>query len=167
MATELKLPQLGENVDSGVLARLLVTVGATVKKDQPVLELETDKATVEVPAFSDGVVKEILVKEGERVKVGQTILTLDAVDGGGAAPAKSAPQAAPQAAPAQEALPATGQEASPPEPEEDQAELEHERRLGERALAQYAGSLPVGGAGAPTSTPPPPVAPPPAPTARR
>ena len=54
-------------------------------------------------------------------------------------------------------------EASQPEPEEDKEELEHERRLGERALAQYAGSLPVGGAGAPTSTPPPPVAPPPTP----
>src|SRR6185295_14933159 len=99
MATELKLPQLGENVDSGVLARLLVTVGATVKKDQPVLELETDKATVEVPAFSDGVVKEILVKEGERVKVGQTILTLDAADGSAAsATAKAAPPAEPPAA---------------------------------------------------------------------
>ena len=77
MATELKLPQLGENVDSGVLARLLVEVGSTVKKDQPVLELETDKATVEVPAFSDGVVKEILVKEGERVKKTQPILFLE------------------------------------------------------------------------------------------
>src|SRR6266540_3429000 len=108
MATELKLPQLGENVDSGVLARLLVEVGATVKKDQPVLELETDKATVEVPAFSDGVVKEILVKEGERVKVGQTILTFDAADGAAAATAQAAPPAAapkeaPQEPPAQEA----------------------------------------------------------------
>jgi pyruvate dehydrogenase E2 component (dihydrolipoamide acetyltransferase) len=178
MATELKLPQLGENVDSGVLARLLVTVGATVKKDQPVLELETDKATVEVPAFSDGVVKEILVKEGERVKVGQTILMLDAADGSAAsAPAKAAPQASPpaatpnaapaQEAPAQEAPAAEPTQATPPEPVEDQEELEHERRLGERALAQYAGSLPVGGTGAPTSTPPPPVAPAPAPETRR
>ncbi|MEN3335902.1 MAG: hypothetical protein V7641_5267 [Blastocatellia bacterium] len=167
MATELKLPQLGENVDSGVLARLLVEVGATVKKDQPVIELETDKATVEVPAFSDGVVKEILVKEGERVKVGQTILTLEATDGA-AAQSKAAPPAeAPKAAPA-EAAPATApQAASQPEPEEDTEGFEHERRLGERALAQYAGSLPVGGAGAPTSTPPPPVAPAPALEAKR
>jgi pyruvate dehydrogenase E2 component (dihydrolipoamide acetyltransferase) len=174
MATELKLPQLGENVDSGVLARLLVEVGATVKKDQPVLELETDKATVEVPAFSDGVVKEILVKEGERVKVGQTILTLEATDGDGAAAAKAKaapatpPQAAaPQAAPARQASAAVPATASQPEQEEDKEELEHERRLGERALAQYAGSLPVGGTGAPTSTPPPPVAPPPATEAKR
>ena len=172
MATELKLPQLGENVDSGVLARLLVKVGSTVKKDQPVLELETDKATVEVPAFSDGVVKEILVKEGERVKVGQTILTLEAAEGNGAAaaPAKAAPQAdaqaaAPQAAPTEEAP--TPQAEQQPEPQPAPEELEHERRLGERALAQYAGSFPDGGKGAPTSTPPPPVAPAPAPETKR
>ena len=164
MATELKLPQLGEGVDKGTLLKLLVKVGATVKKDQPVIELETDKATVEVPAFSDGVVKEILVKEGEQVKVGQTILTLEATDGAAAATAKAAPPAeAPPAVPAEEAPARAPKEASQPEPEEDTAELEHERRLGERALAQYAGSLPVGGAGAPTSTPPPPVAPPPTP----
>src|ERR1044071_9632310 len=103
MATELKLPQLGENVDSGVLARLLVEVGSTVKKDQPVLELETDKATVEVPAFSDGVVREILVKEGDRVKVGHTIRTLDAAEGkGAAARAKAEAQAAPSAEAPQE-----------------------------------------------------------------
>ncbi|HJQ24406.1 MAG TPA: 2-oxo acid dehydrogenase subunit E2 [Blastocatellia bacterium] len=169
MATELKLPQLGENVDSGVLARLLVEVGSKVKKDQPVLELETDKATVEVPAFSDGVVKEILVKEGERVKVGQTILTLEAAEGNGAAaaPAKAAPQTeAPQPAPAEEAP--TQQAAPQPEPEPvPEEELEHERRLGQRALAQYAGSFPDGGKGAPTSTPPPPVAPAPAAEAKR
>jgi pyruvate dehydrogenase E2 component (dihydrolipoamide acetyltransferase) len=169
MATELKLPQLGEGVDKGTLLKLLVKVGATVKKDQPVIELETDKATVEVPAFSDGVVKEILVKEGEQVKVGQTILTLEATDGAAAATAKAAPPAeAPPAAPAEEAPATAHKEASQPEPEEDTEELEPERRLGERALAQYAGSLPVGGAGAPTSTPPPPqVAPPLTPETKR
>jgi pyruvate dehydrogenase E2 component (dihydrolipoamide acetyltransferase) len=77
MATELKLPQLGENIETGVLSKLLVSVGDKVAKDQPVLELETDKATVEVPAFDSGVVKEILVKEGDTIKVGQVILTLD------------------------------------------------------------------------------------------
>jgi pyruvate dehydrogenase E2 component (dihydrolipoamide acetyltransferase) len=77
MAIELKLPQLGENIESGVLSRLLVSVGDHVVKDQPVIELETDKATVEVPAFEGGVVKEILVKEGDKIKVDQTILTLE------------------------------------------------------------------------------------------
>ncbi|MFL6215917.1 MAG: 2-oxo acid dehydrogenase subunit E2 [Blastocatellia bacterium] len=188
MATELKLPQLGENVDSGVLARLLVQVGATVKKDQPVLELETDKATVEVPAFSDGVVKEILVKEGERVKVGQTILTLDAADdNGAAAPTKTESQAEAQAAPpsaeapqepqespaqrAPSSQPAQATAAEPARQSEDETngaeELEHEQRLRERALAQYAGSFPDGGTGAPTSTPPPPVAPAPLPETKR
>jgi pyruvate dehydrogenase E2 component (dihydrolipoamide acetyltransferase) len=185
MATELKLPQLGENVDSGVLARLLVEVGATVKKDQPVIELETDKATVEVPAFSDGVVKEILVKEGERVKVGQTILTLDAAEGNGAAavekaaPEKAAPataesQAGPQESTAQQTAssqPAPAAAAEPARPAEEDAngaeELEHEQRMRERALAQYAGSFPDGGTGAPTSTPPPPIAPAPQAEAKR
>ena len=78
MAIELKLPQLGENIESGVLSKLLVSVGDKVAKDQPVIELETDKATVEVPAFEGGVVKEILVKEGDKINVGQTILTLEA-----------------------------------------------------------------------------------------
>ena len=160
MATELKLPQLGENVDSGVLARLLVTVGATVEKDQPVIELETDKATVEVPAFSGGVVKEILVKEGDRVKVGQTILTLED-NGAAAAPAKAAPPA--DAAPAAEPSPDKSPE---PESEQhaDEDELEAERRMAERALEQYAGSMPHGGTGAPTGALPlPPGVPRPAP----
>ena len=166
MATELKLPQLGENVDSGVLARLLVEVGSEVKKDQPVLELETDKATVEVPSFSDGVVKEILVKEGERVKVGQTILTLDAADSNGAAaaPAKAEPQAAPTTetpqAPAAAAEPAQ-------QPEGETEGLEHEHRLHERALAPLESVCAASGTGAPTSTPPPPVAPAPLPESRR
>ncbi len=77
MAIELKLPQLGENIESGVLSKLLVSVGDKVVKDQPVIELETDKATVEVPAFESGVVKEILVKEGDKIKVDQTILILE------------------------------------------------------------------------------------------
>ena len=80
MAIELKLPQLGENIESGVLSKLLVSVGDKVVKDQPVIELETDKATVEVPAFESGVVKEILVKEGDKIKVDQTILTLEAAE---------------------------------------------------------------------------------------
>lgn len=78
MAIELKLPQLGENIESGILSKLLVSVGDKVVKDQGVIELETDKATVEVPAFESGVVKEILVKEGDKINVGQTILTLEA-----------------------------------------------------------------------------------------
>jgi pyruvate dehydrogenase E2 component (dihydrolipoamide acetyltransferase) len=77
------LPELGENITSGDVLRVLVKPGDTLAKDQPVLELETDKATIEVPSSVAGQVKEIRVKAGDKVQVGQAILTVD--DGGAAA----------------------------------------------------------------------------------
>ena len=76
--TEFKVPELGENVASGDVTRVLVNVGDTIAHDQPVLELETDKATIEVPSSVAGVVKEIKVKKGDKVKVGAVVLTVDA-----------------------------------------------------------------------------------------
>src|SRR5271169_5468608 len=84
-ASEFKLPELGENIDSGDLVRLMISPGARVSEGQPVMELETDKAVVEVPSSVTGVVKDVLVKQGEKVKVGQVIFTLE---GGAAAPAE-------------------------------------------------------------------------------
>src|SRR5438132_9843485 len=81
MPTEMKLPELGENVESGDVLRVLVKAGDRVKKDQAVLELETDKATIEVPSSAEGVIKDIKVKAGDKVKVGQTILVVE--DGAG------------------------------------------------------------------------------------
>ncbi|HST13152.1 MAG TPA: dihydrolipoyllysine-residue acetyltransferase [Terriglobales bacterium] len=80
--SEFKLPELGENIDQGDLVRLMITPGAKVSEGQPVMELETDKAVVEVPSSVTGVVKEVKVKEGDKVKVGQVIFTLE----GGAQP---------------------------------------------------------------------------------
>src|SRR3974377_2440664 len=77
MPTEFRLPELGENIEAGDLVKMLVAVGDTIDRDQPVLELETDKATVEVPSPVHGRIREIHVKEGEKVKVGQLILTGD------------------------------------------------------------------------------------------
>ncbi len=74
---EFKLPELGENIDSGDLVRLMISPGATVSEGQPVMELETDKAVVEVPSTVCGVVREIKVKEGQKVKVGEVIFTLE------------------------------------------------------------------------------------------
>jgi pyruvate dehydrogenase E2 component (dihydrolipoamide acetyltransferase) len=74
--SELKLPELGENVTSADVLRVLVSAGDTVTKDQPVLELETDKATVEVPSSVAGVVQEVKVKAGDKVTTGQVILTI-------------------------------------------------------------------------------------------
>jgi pyruvate dehydrogenase E2 component (dihydrolipoamide acetyltransferase) len=84
--SEFKLPELGENIDSGDLVRLMISVGASVSEGQPVMELETDKAVVEVPSTVSGVVREVKVKEGQKVKVGEVIFTLE---GGVVAPAES------------------------------------------------------------------------------
>ena len=84
--TEFKLPELGENIDSGDLVRLMISAGATVAEGQPVMELETEKAVVEVPSTVSGVVREIKVKEGQKVKVGDVIFTLE---GGAAAPVET------------------------------------------------------------------------------
>ena len=90
MANEFKIPELGENVSSGDVVRILVKPGDTLAKDQAVLELETDKATIEVPSNVAGTVKEIKVKAGDKVKVGQLILTLD--DGAAGNPESAATQ---------------------------------------------------------------------------
>jgi pyruvate dehydrogenase E2 component (dihydrolipoamide acetyltransferase) len=76
-ATEFKLPELGENIDQGDLVRLMIAPGNKVSEGQPVMELETDKAVVEVPSSISGIVKEVKVKEGEKIKVGQVIFTLE------------------------------------------------------------------------------------------
>lgn len=81
MAVEFKLPELGENIDSGDVVKVLVKAGETLAKDQAVLELETEKVTVEVPSTVSGKVKKVHVKPGDKVKVGQVILTLDEAAG--------------------------------------------------------------------------------------
>jgi pyruvate dehydrogenase E2 component (dihydrolipoamide acetyltransferase) len=77
MPTEFKIPELGENISTGDVVRILVKAGDTIAKDQPVLELETDKATIEVPSDVAGTVQDVKVKPGDKVNVGQTVLTVD------------------------------------------------------------------------------------------
>ncbi len=91
--TDFTLPELGENITAGDVLRVLVKPGDTLSKDQPVLELETDKATIEVPSSVAGRVAEVKVKAGEKVKVGQSILSVEA---GAAAPAAPPSQSAGQ-----------------------------------------------------------------------
>jgi pyruvate dehydrogenase E2 component (dihydrolipoamide acetyltransferase) len=74
---EFTLPELGENVEKGDVIRVLVSPGDVVKADQAVLELETDKATIEVPTNVGGKVSEVKVKAGDKVSVGQVVLVLD------------------------------------------------------------------------------------------
>ncbi len=106
MATEVKLPEVGEGIESGTVVGVLVSVGDEVKRDQPLIELETDKAVVEVPSSADGVVQSINVKENQEARVGQVIVTLDAA--GAAKPAEAGAHAseAPESeAPSSEAPP--------------------------------------------------------------
>lgn len=104
MAITFVLPELGENIESGTVTAVLVSVGDTVAQEQPVIELETDKAVVEVPSPAAGVITEISVNEGDVLKVGDIVLVVDAA---GAAPAGAPPPVEAKAEP----------EPAPPEPE--------------------------------------------------
>ncbi|MCU0343669.1 MAG: 2-oxo acid dehydrogenase subunit E2 [Ignavibacterium sp.] len=87
MATEFKLPELGENIESADVANVLVNEGDTVKKDQAIIEIETDKATIEVPSTVEGTITKLLVKSGDKVKVGAVVMVVD--EAGKAAESKS------------------------------------------------------------------------------
>lgn len=103
MAASFELPELGENIDSGTVVKVLVTVGQRIEKDQVVLELETDKAVVEVPSAVAGVITELNATEGGTLHVGDVILRVDA--------SQEAPS--PEATP-QETQPPEEKEATPP-----------------------------------------------------
>ena len=77
MAREFKLPDLGEGVAEGEIVKWLVSEGDDIKEDQPMVEVMTDKATVQIPSPSNGKVAKILAKEGQTVKVGTTVVVLD------------------------------------------------------------------------------------------
>src|SRR5437764_330097 len=113
------LPELGENIAAGDVLRVLVNAGDTLTKDQPVLELETDKATIEVPSSVAGKITEVKVKAGDKVKVGQSILIVeDALR-----PAQGAPSDESRGGAATAAAPAPAAKAAAeakPEPEKAQ-----------------------------------------------
>lgn len=78
MPVKFALPDLGENIESGDVIRILVAVGDRLAEDQAVIELETDKAVIEVPSSIDGTITEILVQQGDTIAVGQPILEVEA-----------------------------------------------------------------------------------------
>jgi 2-oxoglutarate dehydrogenase E2 component (dihydrolipoamide succinyltransferase) len=96
MAIEITVPTLGESVADATVARWIKKTGDAVAADEPVVELETDKVTLEVPAPAAGTLGEIIAAEGANVEVGASLAILNE----GAAPATPAPEAAPEAAPA-------------------------------------------------------------------
>lgn len=97
MPVEVKLPGLGENVESGDVIKVLVKAGDTIRQDDPLVELETGKATVEVPSTAAGKVLSVHVQPGDKIKVGHVLVTLD----GASAVAESKPAAEPQTASAE------------------------------------------------------------------
>jgi pyruvate dehydrogenase E2 component (dihydrolipoamide acetyltransferase) len=112
---DLKLPPLGEGVDSGTVVSILVKEGDDIAKGQGVIELETGKAVAPVPAPSAGKVVKLIVSVGDKISVGQAILSIEPSGGAAPAPAKpAAPKSA--AAPARAARPA----APPPTEEEEE-----------------------------------------------
>ena len=79
VATEFKLPELGENIESGDVVRIAVTSGETISPGETVVELETDKAVVEVPSTVSGVIEQVVVTPSQRIKVGDVLFTYTAM----------------------------------------------------------------------------------------
>lgn len=104
MTTEIRVPALGESVTEATIGKWLKVAGEAVAADEPVVELETDKVSVEVPAPAAGVIANIAAEEGDTVEVGALLGAIDA--GGAAASPAPKPEAAPAAAPQPTAAPA-------------------------------------------------------------
>jgi pyruvate dehydrogenase E2 component (dihydrolipoamide acetyltransferase) len=113
MATQIKLPNLGENVESGDVLSILVREGDTVEANQDLLELETDKATMPIPSPQAGKITKVLVSEGDTVTVGAPLMEIEAPDGAEKASTKKSDP------PKQEAARATPK---PKEPTPEEAE---------------------------------------------
>src|ERR1700752_4190447 len=101
--TEIRVPTLGESVTEATIGRWFKKAGDAVSVDEPLVELETDKVTIEVPAPAAGVLGDIVAKDGETVAVGALLGQINDGAAGGAAkaaaaPAKAAPAPPPPAA---------------------------------------------------------------------
>src|SRR5678809_1020341 len=97
---DLKLPNLGEGADSGTVVNLFVKEGDLIVKDQPILELENEKAVATIPSTAAGKVTKIFVRTGDKITVGQNMLSFDPEN---AEPSKKSdsPQTTPESAPAE------------------------------------------------------------------
>ena len=111
MALEFKLPELGENIESGDVVSVLVEVGATVSEGDSLIEIEAGKASMEIPSPADGTISAIHVASGDTVEVGQLAFTIE--EGEGAA---EAPAAEPEAPAAEEPAPPPAKEEPAPAP---------------------------------------------------
>jgi pyruvate dehydrogenase E2 component (dihydrolipoamide acetyltransferase) len=122
MATEIHVPEVSDGVEEGTIISINVAVGDVVEKDQTLLEMETDKAVVAIPAPFDGKISEIKVAEGDTVAIGAVIMLGEAGSGSAAVPqaavkpADPDPDPDPEPEPTQEAPPETPPAAGPAQP---------------------------------------------------
>ena len=119
MATELRLPDLGEGIADVDVLSVLVSAGQSVAKDDPIVEIESDKATLEVPAELSGTVTHVLVNAGDTIQVGQTLIELEASDSAAdARPQATSPPAAkaPAVVAAETTAPAAARPQATPRP---------------------------------------------------
>jgi pyruvate dehydrogenase E2 component (dihydrolipoamide acetyltransferase) len=153
MAKEIRIPELGEGIEAAEVISVLVSEGDRIVEDQPIIELETDKATAEVPATFGGIVMTIHVKKGDQVGVGQTILTIEESGAAAEKPAAGSDEhAETKAQPAGKAASRTAP-ASPPEPEAtpeaaepaviEAADIVAESEPAERAVSGQAATAPA------------------------
>src|SRR5262245_23345543 len=135
MSIEIKVPTLGESVTEATIARWLKNEGDSVRRDEPLVELETDKVNVEVPSPAAGVLEHIEVKAGGTVNVGAVLGAVK--EGAAAAPAKSeVPAAKPAPQPAKAApTAAPAAVAAPPPPPPSVRRIAEENNLDVSAIA--------------------------------
>ena len=79
MVKEVRLPDLGEGIEGADVSEVVVSVGDTVSKDDTLLVLESDKASMEIPAEEEGVIKEILVSSGDSLETGALLMKLETI----------------------------------------------------------------------------------------
>jgi pyruvate/2-oxoglutarate dehydrogenase complex dihydrolipoamide acyltransferase (E2) component len=152
MPVELKLPELGEGIASGDVLEILVAVGDIVAKDQGIVELETEKATIAVPAAQAGVVSKIHVAVGQTVNVGQVLVSLEAPAEAGGEKAQAKPAHVAKQSAASRPQPATPAPRAP-SPAASSAPVVHPEPQPnpERAAPVVAESAPQANLAAPTS----------------
>jgi len=127
---DVKLPQLAEGVESGTVVSILVSEGQEVKKDQPIMELETQKAVGSIPSPASGTVTKIHVKEGMEVAVGQTLLSIAADQGAAGPTVQSARPAATPAPQARHERPIARQPTTEPPPQQTTDTYRYESKSG-------------------------------------
>lgn len=151
MIKEVRLPEVSENVESGMVTEVLVKKGDTIKVDQPIIELETDKAVLEVPSSEAGKITEVLVKPDQTIKIGQAIVKVETNSTGGKAVAAEKPKAEekpPESAKSEggppEEKPAEPEPKQPEKPEEEKAEEPPEEKVEPQSEEGEAEEVPPG-----------------------